>query len=43
MSKTKKTIKHLFCQAVAIFLTGFIFAIGATLGISFFLRLSRML
>ncbi len=43
MSKTTKQMKHLFNLAVGIFLTGFIFAIGAVMGISIFLRVASLL
>lgn len=43
MSKTTKQMKHLFNLAVGIFITGFIFAVGAVMGISFFLRVASLL
>ncbi len=43
MSKTTKQMKHLFNLAVGILITGFVFAIGAVMGISFFLRVSSLL
>lgn len=43
MSKTTKQMKHLFNLAVGIFITGFIFAIGALMAIKFFLRVSNLL
>lgn len=43
MSKTTKQMKHLFNLAVGIFITGFLFAVGAVMGISFFLRVSNLL
>lgn len=43
MSKTTKQMKHLFNLAVGIFITGFIFAIGAIMGISIFLRVASLL
>lgn len=43
MSKTTKQIRHMFNLAVGILITGFIFAIGAVMGISFFLRVSSLL
>lgn len=41
MSKTKKQIRHIFNLGVAILFTGFIFAIGAVMGISFFFNSSK--
>lgn len=43
MSKTTKQIRHMFNLGVAILFTGFVFAIGAVMGISFFLRVSSLL
>lgn len=43
MSKTTKQMKHLFNLAVGTLITGFLFAIGAVMGISFFLRVSSLL
>lgn len=43
MSKTTKQIRHIFNLAVGILITGFIFAIGALMGISIFLRVASLL
>ncbi len=43
MSKTTKQLKFLFNLTASIFLTGFVFAIGAVMGIKFFLRVSSLL
>lgn len=43
MSKTTKQIKHIFNLGVAILFTGFVFAIGAVMGVGFFLRVSSLL
>lgn len=43
MSKTTKQMKHLFNIGVAILFTGFIFAVGAVMGIGFTLKIASLL
>lgn len=43
MSKTTKQIRHMFNLGVAILFTGFVFAIGAVMGIGFILKISSFL
>ena len=43
MSKTTKQIRHIFNLGVAILFTGFVFVIGAVMGVGFFLRVSSLL
>lgn len=43
MSKTAKQMKHLFNLAIGTLITGFIFALGASMGVTFFLKIESLL